>query len=130
MDEAAKADLARLATEFGDTETGIAAGLVLANSSASGLRDLYSGDYVRRADPEQAGAHFDRAAQAASGDLVRLAAAVVAPTAAQAPLLDMAEKHLRDRGSEEWEGDAPGEQGYAREIDLLANVRRTLGGMR
>lgn len=130
MDEGAKADLERLANEFGDTETGIAAGLVLANSSASGVRDLYSGDYVRHADSEQADAHFDRAAQAASGDLVRLAAAVVAPTAAQAPLLDMAEKHLRDRGSEEWEGDAPGEQGFAREIDLLANVRRTLGGMR
>ena len=58
-----------------------------------------------------------------------VAAAVVAPTAAEAPLLAMAEEHRRPR-KHGMEGDAPGEQGYAREIDLLANVRRTLGGMR
>jgi len=140
-DEAARDNLERLAADFAGTDNGLAAALVLANASATGLRDLYSGTHLRQADAELADAQFAKAAEAAQGGdrLVHFAAAVCAPTAGAAPLLEMTDTYLRD-GAGEAAGDGPprgrrrGRRSEAapweQAREMLASVRRTMGQMR
>ena len=142
-DTDARDNLEALAAQFPASENGMAAGLVLANSYASGLRDLYSGKPLRAVDKKSAGAAFDGAASEAlkqnGSKLVELATAVCAPTAGDAPVLKMADAFLRGDGLAA-DDAAPARRGrgkkqrpkrqHAQALDLLANVRQSLGPMR
>lgn len=97
-DEDARAALERLATAHGASETGAAAALTLANAEGRDLRDIYSGRTLRSANMAGARSRVRAAAAAAPGEataLVRMAAAIAAPTEADAPILDLAADYLK-----------------------------------
>ncbi len=138
VSDEARENLVRLADAHLDGDTGIAAALVLANSSGSAVRDLQSGDCLRERDAKAAEAYFGRAAEAAtapgSRGLVWLATAVAAPTEAGAPVLDLAEAYV-DGGK----GKGKGKKGLAsaggeayrpgEATDLLNGIRRTFANL-
>lgn len=97
--EEAFANLRELANTYGSTETGLAAALTLTNAHSRDLRDLHSGDKLRKADHAAAKSRFREITEGAVKNdpalLVRTATAVVAPTEADAPLLDLAEAHCK-----------------------------------
>lgn len=96
-DAEAKKSLEELAAKYGQTETGMAASLVLANAHSRDLRDLHSGGKLRTGNKKGAQAQFDKMATAMDepGKLVRLACAIAAPTESRAPILDLAADYLR-----------------------------------
>lgn len=122
------------------SETGLAAAMVLANAARRGLRDLRTGKVVRRADLKEADTRMAAAADALAGrpvDLVLLASAVASPAEASAPVIEMTDQVLRDlekkaggrrRAASAAGGDdgGPAARSAARAIDLLADIRRTL----
>jgi len=98
-DQDAKRNLEELAARHIESRTGAAAALVLANAHSRDLRDIYSGNTLRRADNKGALVHVHEAADGAARNdpraLVLLASAVAAPTEANAPVLDLVADHLR-----------------------------------
>ena len=128
-EEEAKDNLEQLVKDHAPSTNGIAAALVLANASASKLRNLYTGEEARTTDQGRAEEQFQAAAESAGGadELVRLVTGVCAPTAARAPLLEMADSWLEKHGGGK---DADGGGGEQTAREELSDVRRTLGGMR
>jgi hypothetical protein len=133
LDEEAREKLERLADDFGHTETGSAAALTLANASQRSLRDLYSGEVLRAANPEGAEARFRTVADARDAKtLVRLATAVAAPTEADAPVLSQAASYLEGAaagavpaGAADAAGAADGSGASQEALDLLNRIRST-----
>ena len=99
-DEVARKHLEELAGNHSSTVTGAAAALVLANTQSRDLRDLYSGQTLRKADTTAAMKRFkavvDKAVKDDPSSLVRLATAVAAPTEADAPVLGLVADHLEN----------------------------------
>lgn len=147
-DAGAKKYLEELAAKYPHTESGAAAALTLANSHGRDLRDLYSGQTLRKADKVAAKAQFVKAAEASGGDLtklVRTSVAVAAPTEASAPVLEMADAYLtsaagaasadvpkgRKRKARSAEAESTpavdsDARGAADALDYLNDIRRTL----
>jgi hypothetical protein len=148
-DADAEKNLEELAADYGQTETGMAAALILANAQSRDLRDLYSGDKLRVENKEVAQAHFEKAAEAAvkadPRKLVVLASAVAAPTEARAPVLDLCNDYLdrtaaaakngpkvrgrkrKKRGTAD-AASATSASVNAEALDFLRGVRRTFVG--
>lgn len=88
MNADARAKLQELSTRFGNTSSGAAASLVLANSLARPLRNIRTGKVARKAEPERSRQALSVATRSRSAtELVDLAVAVVAPTDVDAPIL-------------------------------------------
>jgi hypothetical protein len=78
-----------LAEKYGDTTSGAAAALVLANSLSRPLRNLRTGKIARKAEPERGRRAMSIAAKGrAAAHLVELAVAVVSPADPKAPILE------------------------------------------
>lgn len=102
QDAEAERRLQELSDKYGDTVTGVAASLTLANSHSRDVRDLYTGGYLRKADKAAAKASFKVATDSIADSpadtahtLVTMAAAVSAPTERSAPVLDLAAEYLQ-----------------------------------
>jgi hypothetical protein len=77
-----------LAEKYGNTTSGAAAALVVANSLSRPLRNLRTGKVARKAEPERGRRAMSIAAKGrAPADLVELAVAVVSPADPKAPIL-------------------------------------------
>ncbi len=80
---------------YGDTETGAAAAMVLANALARDFRDPRSGRTLRQADRANADRALDTAMQGLDAtSLAKYASAVVSPREQTAPILDMVQGQL------------------------------------
>lgn len=96
IDDSVRTGLEVLAKKYGDTETGGAAALTLANSLNRDLRDLYTGDVLRQSDATAAKAHFNSTVEQHSANtLVELVTAVAAPTESDAPILTQTFDYLK-----------------------------------
>ncbi|HEY0459469.1 MAG TPA: hypothetical protein VGC97_10060 [Pyrinomonadaceae bacterium] len=134
-DHRAKEKLEELANKYGQTETGAAASLTLANSFSRDLRDLYSKNILRVADQTAADNHFDSTAKEHSAKtLVQLATAVAAPTEGKAPILEQTQDYLQKNTTGVSSGAADGSGGDAASADsgkvkdalsLLNEIRQT-----
>jgi len=88
LSEETRSKLDQLADQHGQTTTGAAAALVIANSLGRPIRNLRTGKVARKAEPERARQAMSIASkQCSANDLVELAVAVVAPTDGNAPIL-------------------------------------------
>jgi hypothetical protein len=77
-----------LAEKYGDTTSGAAAALVVANSLSRPLRNLRTGKIARKAEPERGRRAMSIAAKGrTSAHLAELAVAVVSPADLKAPIL-------------------------------------------
>lgn len=133
MDQDAKVKLEELANNHGNTETGAAAALTLANSHSRDLRDLYSGEILRSADNAEAQDRFNAAASSRVATdnpekLVRLATAVAAPTESNAPVLDLTADYL-DQGTTNKAladtADLSKQPQQADALEMLSNIRKS-----
>jgi hypothetical protein len=97
VDEAAREKVATLARRFAETsDTGAAAALLLANSTARTLRNLRTGEVARRANPQAAEEAVGRAvSRRAPESVMHLALAVVAPIDRNAPVLQQTMDQIR-----------------------------------
>lgn len=139
MDQDAKIKLEELANKHGNTETGAAAGLTLANTHSRDLRDLYSGEILRSADYAEAKARFNAVASSSvaterSEKLVTLATAVAAPTESDAPILDLTADYLSQTGPAETTAfamaDTAEQPERADALDMLDNIRQSFAQRR
>lgn len=95
-DAAARKKLAAVMDKFGDTDTGAACAMVVANSLARELRDVRAARVVRRADEAEANRALDIAFKGRDAATAsRLCAAVVSPRETAAPLVDMVQNRIR-----------------------------------
>ncbi len=91
-----------LMREFGESDTGAASAMVIANSAARPLRDLRADEEARSPDTELVQEALEIALSAGPPEEVaRLAAAVVSPIEPEAPLLELVGERVS--GSEEAE---------------------------
>jgi hypothetical protein len=91
--------LTTVMNRHGDTETGAAAALVLANSLARDFRDLRTGQTLREADRAASAQALDVAVKGrAATTLAKYATAIVAPRELGAPLISAVQKRLAKPG--------------------------------
>ena len=91
----ARDDLLTVMEQFGDTDTGAASAMVIANSAARPLRDLRTATVARDPDEDL----VERALEVALRDrdaatVARLAAAVVSPVEPRAPLIERVRERI------------------------------------
>ena len=80
-----------LTEKYGNTTSGAAAALVLANSLSRPLKNLRTGKIARKAEPERGRRAMSIAAKGrTAAHLVELAVAVVSPADSKAPILQQA----------------------------------------
>lgn len=108
-DTAVRPLLETLADNYGETDTGRAAGLVLANALSRDVRDLRDETTIlRAAEPGTAGDYFGRTSaslQDSPHSLVTMAVAVAAPTDGHAPVLNLTADYL-NAGAQPAAGEA------------------------
>jgi hypothetical protein len=127
MNADARGKLQELSTRFGNTPSGAAASLVLANSLARPLRNIRTGKIARKAEPDHSRQALSVATRGRSAtELVDLAVAVVAPTDADAPIL----KQVAGEPAKGARGKAKGRKAQPRGSDAaarrLTHLRRAL----
>jgi pimeloyl-ACP methyl ester carboxylesterase len=127
LDTSSRNKLQELVDRFGDTTTGAAAALVLANSLARPLRNIRTGKVIRKAEPEKSRQCLNIATRNRSATgVVDLAVAVVAPTDADAPVLKQVGGTGAARGKSKPKGKGKKAVGSAPASKRLAQLTRAL----
>ncbi len=95
-DKSAEKKLGAAMDQFGDTQSGAACAMVLANSWGRDFRDVRANKVVRKADSKASDQALDKAFQNRdAASVASLAASVVSPREVDAPLLDQVMSRIK-----------------------------------